>query len=1027
MRRARLLWITSSIALWTWAAGAAASPALSCNPGSNTGQESHTALEASVQVKISARAWLEIEEDGRALTLGNFDSTAKLASPPRLARSGGWVAAGSTQISVRDTAVPGLPVSFRARLFCDQPSKRAEQLQRIAAVAPPDHVDDTTVSDLLQALAAIDATQLDGDLRTYTVHLAAQAQMLGGRSATSASAFAAAEQGWRSHGDAARALAARAAWAEEQYSLGNYDLAADAGATLPPADGGALGYYAARLTNNRCLALIYRDRREKAVECFSALVQRLVQLAEPLDLANALINRGNTERDLGALQAASASMLTAERMMDSPELARMPAKDVAMIRGRTRLLRADLALRGAALAQAVGDYDAALADFAAADAPRWRATVLLQLAALFGRIGAYGDAYSSWTQAISLIDARSAPNRFASALLILARIQRDDGHALFSSWLARQAELGYAALAIPSGRQAAEIVRIRALVDAGDPATARSYAQGLVKDFPSVRESWSLALASIALASRDGPGALAALGAEDPAATLDERIERGVASAKARHELGETAAALEQLRNTLGLVDGAAASSANPLLRMLLEKRSEPIRRLGVGWVLADDRGNSDSTVLWDWLGPTHVAGAEAVFGTRGTAPSGGEAFDVALAHELLLSRSDAIVAPHALPSAMSLRVAATEQHAALSAPTLARVQAGLDDDSAMLGLIDGGEHGALLWITARSINVTPTAAPTLIRRAAQNLAYDLRSPDADIARISVEARELAAALWPSVSHAPRVRRLYVMEDALADTIAWPVLPDEGGEPLVDTTDISLVHISPAIAKAELHPPRSVRVLVAPQRNASASKLPTLAGAFDEPALVANAVAPWPTETLDTSNVSVKGELLTALAQPGTWLHVAAHGMTQPGYVGRSGLWLDPATSGELPRFVSVFDLFDAGANADLVVLNACDLGSAATESPETLAFADVLVRLGARNVIAAQWPVSDGAAAIWVPAFYAAVMSATPDPAHGLRLAQRQLLATRAFRHPYYWASLAHLRNFSLGAAAATSEGTGL
>jgi len=1018
----RLLSLAILVAPRICAASAAVSPTLSCDSGRDIEQHPYAVLDASIRIVTSARAWIEIDEDGRALTLGNFEVMAKLVSPPRLAKFGGWVAAGSTNISVRDTAVPSLPVSFRVRVYCEQAPRRAEQLQRVAAAAPPDHVDANALPAILKALAAINNTQIDPDLRIYAVHLAAQAQMLGGRSTESAATFVAAEQDWRNYGDAARALAARAAWAEEQYGLGNYDVAADAGSTLPRADGGALGYYAARLTNNRCLALIYRDRRNEAVDCFSTLVQRLVQLAEPLDLANALINRGNTERELGALEAASASMLAAQRMMDSPELARMPAKDVAMIRGRTRLLRADLALRSAALAQALGDYDAALSDFATADAPRWRATVLLQLAALFGRIGAYGDAYATWTQAIRLIDARSAPNRFASALLILARIERENGHAIFSAWLARQAELDYETLAAPSGRQAAEILRIHALVDAGKLATAHSYAKGLAKDLPSYRESWNLALASIALATHDGAAALEALDESDAAATLDEKIEHGVAMAKAKRELGKTPSALDQLSETLALVDGAAMLSANPLLRMLLQKRSEPIRRLGIDWLL-EDGGGSDATALWNWLRQAHVTSGEALLATRGASASNSDAFDVALARELLLSQSDAIIAPHGLAGAMSFRVTAPVLHDPASTIALARVQASLDDDSAMLALIDGGERGALLWITAQNITVTATAPPTVIRSAAKNLAYDLRSPDADVARIAVEARELAAALWPGDARAAqRVRRLYVLEDALADAIPWPVLPDERGEPLVNNTDISLVHISASIAKTELSPPRSLRVLVAPQRSAGGGKLPTLVGAFDEPALVATAIAPWPTETFDTSKATLKGDLLTALSEPGTWLHVAAHGMTQPGYVGRSGLWLDPAQGDGLPQFVSVFDLFEAGANADLVVLNACDLGSAATESPETLAFADVLVRLGARNVIAAQWPVSDGAAAIWVPAFYAALTSATPEPAHALRLAQRQLLSTRAFRHPYYWASLAHLSNFPL--VAATSDG---
>jgi CHAT domain-containing protein len=89
-------------------------------------------------------------------------------------------------------------------------------------------------------------------------------------------------------------------------------------------------------------------------------------------------------------------------------------------------------------------------------------------------------------------------------------------------------------------------------------------------------------------------------------------------------------------------------------------------------------------------------------------------------------------------------------------------------------------------------------------------------------------------------------------------------------------------------------------------------------------------------------------------------------------------------------------------------VLDACQSADAAAAVPGNLSFADAVSRAGANHVVAALWPVSDSAAALWVPAFYQAL---TADPGHdaaqALRAAQQRLRSSRAFTHPFYWAGL--------------------
>jgi CHAT domain-containing protein len=103
-------------------------------------------------------------------------------------------------------------------------------------------------------------------------------------------------------------------------------------------------------------------------------------------------------------------------------------------------------------------------------------------------------------------------------------------------------------------------------------------------------------------------------------------------------------------------------------------------------------------------------------------------------------------------------------------------------------------------------------------------------------------------------------------------------------------------------------------------------------------------------------------------------------------------------------------------------VLNACQLGDSGNAINGNLSFAAAVSRAGARQVVAALWPVSDSAAALWVPAFYSALTNDSHhDAAEALRAAQLRLRASRAFVHPFFWAGIQTLEQLPLTAAVPT------
>jgi CHAT domain-containing protein len=167
---------------------------------------------------------------------------------------------------------------------------------------------------------------------------------------------------------------------------------------------------------------------------------------------------------------------------------------------------------------------------------------------------------------------------------------------------------------------------------------------------------------------------------------------------------------------------------------------------------------------------------------------------------------------------------------------------------------------------------------------------------------------------------------------------------------------------------------------------------------------------------VDENAQATRSTVLATLEQAGAWLHIAAHGMAQPQRIGYAGIWLEPPAAEAAPAFLSWLDVLDSGVRADLVVLDACQLGDSGSAVSGNLSFADAVSRAGARRVVAALWPVSDAAAALWVPAFYRSLLAdAGYDSALALRTAQLRLRASRAFTHPFFWAGLQSIERLDL------------
>ena len=94
---------------------------------------------------------------------------------------------------------------------------------------------------------------------------------------------------------------------------------------------------------------------------------------------------------------------------------------------------------------------------------------------------------------------------------------------------------------------------------------------------------------------------------------------------------------------------------------------------------------------------------------------------------------------------------------------------------------------------------------------------------------------------------------------------------------------------------------------------------------------------------------------------------------------------------------------FRAEQPLELLTLSACE--SAAGDDRAALGLAGVALRAGARSALATLWSVNDQATAEFVVAFYRQWNDPQRSRAEALQYAQIELLSTRHYRHPGYWA----------------------
>ena len=138
------------------------------------------------------------------------------------------------------------------------------------------------------------------------------------------------------------------------------------------------------------------------------------------------------------------------------------------------------------------------------------------------------------------------------------------------------------------------------------------------------------------------------------------------------------------------------------------------------------------------------------------------------------------------------------------------------------------------------------------------------------------------------------------------------------------------------------------------------------------------------------------------------YVHFATHGYLDTTRAGLSAVVLSMFDKEGKPQdgFLRTHDIYNLKLPAELVVLSACETGLGKDVTGEGLeGLTRAFMYAGARRVVVSLWNVNDKATAMLMQRFYTEMLRSGKTPAAALRAAQIEMLRTRQWQSPYFWA----------------------
>lgn len=410
----------------------------------------------------------------------------------------------------------------------------------------------------------------------------------------------------------------------------------------------------------------------------------------------------------------------------------------------------------------------------------------------------------------------------------------------------------------------------------------------------------------------------------------------------------------------------------------------------------------------------------------------------------------------------------ASPNYAALTQPrplNSREIQQLLDPETVLLEYSLGDEHSYLWAVTQSSLktyelpkrdDVAKVAQHVYQSLMARSVAKRLETPAERRARIAAAdeqfqkaGSELARMIIAPALAELGTKRLVVIADGALQYMPFAALPVGGPQPLVvDHEIVSLPSASSlAIQRQTLASrapaPKGIAVVADPVFSVADVRFKSGSQARD--VATAAAIRASDTRILEHLSGGPSGQLairrlpftrqeaeqILAVAPQGSnfkaidfranrtlatsgelsqyrYVHFATHGYLDTTRSGLSAIVLSMIDEQGKPQdgFLRAHDIYNLKLPAELVVLSACETGLGKEVRGEGIeGLTRGFMYAGARRVVVSLWNVNDKATASLMQRLYLGMLRGKKTPAAALRAAQIEMLRSRQWQSPYYWA----------------------
>ncbi len=346
-------------------------------------------------------------------------------------------------------------------------------------------------------------------------------------------------------------------------------------------------------------------------------------------------------------------------------------------------------------------------------------------------------------------------------------------------------------------------------------------------------------------------------------------------------------------------------------------------------------------------------------------------------------------------------------------------VRASLAANELVLEYVVAERRSYCLAISRNLARVIPLASRKTIEELVGTYLKTLKAKRAS----KQEGMQLYTTLIKDIPDVEKKKRLIIVPDGILHVLPFEALVDGSGRYLVSSHTITYARSASGMFLAKSLPPNAPakRMLLGVggipyDQTEELKKLAMMRGYLDSTLVDLPAskeeIAAAQTSLRAGGNTLLLGSKATkfafkeSTAEPHAVIHLAVHAVSNQKHPDRAALiLLSDQQSGD-DGILEASEIVHLRADADLVVLSACDTAVGSLQGQEGIANLSLAFRLaGAKAVLSTLWSIDDISTLYVMKRFYAHLAD-RKAPARALTAAKRDMLKAYAARAlPYYWA----------------------